>query len=219
MNISHDATSNCRLIEPSCLGLDSNISNSAMTLLEILALRCTQREFSPEPMPLYRLSRLLWAAFGFNRPELGLRTAPSACNSQEIDIYVSTLEGLYLYDAQESSLVCIARGDIRALTGSQDFVATAPVNLIYVADYKRMHQVATEQQELMAAISAGCISQNVSLMCAAEGLATVVRALINRNQLAEVMGLRESQRILLAQTVGTPADWTGNLALPWSERA
>src|SRR5690349_10932510 len=96
MSITIETATNCRLIEPTCLGLDANISARALTLLDILALRRTQRAFSPEPLPLYRLSRVLWAGFGYNRKELGLRTAPSACNGQEIDIYVATIDGLYL---------------------------------------------------------------------------------------------------------------------------
>lgn len=117
---------------------------------------------------------------------------------------MATIDGLCLYDAQASSLEHVVRGDVRALTGSQDFVATAPLNLTYVADFKRMTQVAADQQELMPAICAGCISQNVSLMFAAEGLASVARALIDRHRLAAIMGLLESQHILLAQAVGRP---------------
>jgi hypothetical protein len=148
---------------------------------------------------------VLWAAFGYNRPDDSLRTAPSACNSQEIDIYVALREGLFRYDARTPALVRISSEDVRELTGEQDFVSVAPINLLYVADYARMPQVEPAARAEMAACCAGAISQNVSLACAAEGLATVVRGLIDRERLGGVMRLRPEQRIILAQTVGRPS--------------
>ena len=193
------------LIEPACLRLDADIHPRVMALVETLMLRHSQRAFSREELPVYQLSRLLWAAFGYNRPEHALRTAPSACNSQEMDIYVALRGGLFLYDVQAPALVPLSADDIRPLTGSQEFVAQAPMNLIYVADFARMTEVEPEQRPMMAAYAAGAISQNVSLMCAAEGLGTVVRGLIERERLAGVLGLRPEQHIMLAQTVGRPA--------------
>jgi len=203
MNV-HDLPDTMPLIDAACLRLDADIHPRVMALMETLMLRRSQRAFSREPLPLYQLSRVLWAAFGYNRPDTKLRTAPSACNSQEIDIYVAGREGLYLYDAGRPALMRVLSEDVRALTGEQDFVAVAPVNLLYVADYARMPQVVPEARAEMAACCAGAISQNVSLACAAEGLATVVRGLIDRERLGGVMGLRPEQHILLAQTVGRP---------------
>jgi len=104
-------------------------------LMQALQKRSTSREFSSDPLPHQVLSNLLWAAYGINRPEVGKRTVPSASNCQEIDLYVSMASGLYLYDAKKNRLDPILNEDIRALTGKQPFVKTAPVNLIVVADY------------------------------------------------------------------------------------
>jgi SagB-type dehydrogenase family enzyme len=152
------------------------------------------------------LSDLLWATFGINRPESGKRTAPSAVNWQEIDIYVAIETGLYLYDAGENCLQPILAEDIRGATGLQAFVADAPVNLIFVADYSRMGTATQGDKDFYSATDTGFISQNVYLFCASEGLATVVRGLIDRETLAATMGLRSDQKITLAQTVGYPAE-------------
>jgi SagB-type dehydrogenase family enzyme len=173
-------------------------------LMECLKARQSGREFSPEKLQLQTLSNLLWAAYGINRPDSGKRTAPSAVNWQNIDLYVATADGLFLYEAKEHSLVQILKEDIRALTGTQDFVKTAPVNLIYVGDYARIPRGSDEDKRFYSGAHAAFISQNVYLFCASEGLATVVRASINREELAKAMKLRPEQHIMLAQTVGYP---------------
>ncbi|MBE0431912.1 SagB/ThcOx family dehydrogenase [candidate division WOR-3 bacterium] len=175
-------------------------------LMEVLRDRQSSRRFSPEDIPAQTLSNLLWAAWGVNRPESGKRTAPSAVNWQEIDIYVATASGLYLYDAVKNSLTHVLDEDIRGLTGRQDFVRDAPVNLIFVADYVRMGRASMQDKDFYAAADAGFISQNVYLFCASEGLATVVRGALDRDKLAGRMKLTASQKIVLAQTVGYPAD-------------
>ena len=171
-------------------------------LMEVLAKRSSSREFSSEPLPENILSNMLWAASGINRPDSGKRTAPSAMNRQEIDIYVATESGLYLYDAKSHSLKMIAAGDLRGLTGKQDYVREAAVNLIYVADYSRMSSAS--DQELYAAADTGFISENVYIYCASAGLSTVVRAYIDKPMLSKAMKLRADQKIILAQSVGYP---------------
>jgi len=151
------------------------------------------------------LSTLLWAAFGVNRPRSGGRTAPSAHGWQEIDVYAALAEGLYRYDASVHALDLAVGQDTRALTGSQDFVGAAPLNLVYVADFSRMVDASEEDRIFFAAADAALIAQNVYLYCAAAGLATVVRGLVDRRKLAPAMRLRREQRIVLAQTVGFPA--------------
>jgi nitroreductase len=173
-------------------------------LMQCLKLRQSSREFSPEKLPLPVLSNLLWAAYGINRPESGKRTVPSAVNWQNIDLYVATADGLFLYEAKEHALLQVLDQDIRALTGTQDFVKIAPVNLIYVGDYARIPRGTDEDKRFYSAAHTGFISQNVYLFCASEGLATVVRALINRDELAKAMKLRPEQHIMLAQSVGYP---------------
>lgn len=173
-------------------------------LMQVLKDRSSSREFGPAKLPIQVLSNLLWAAFGINRPESGKRTAPSAVSYQEIDIYVATSDGLYLYDAKAHMLKPILSEDIRALTGRQPFVKDAPVNLVYVADYSKMTRSSNEDMDLFSAANTGCIAQNVYLFCASEGLATVLRASIDRPTLAKAMKLRPDQKIILSQTVGYP---------------
>jgi nitroreductase len=202
------ANSAIDLAKPSCFTQDAAASDLALSMIDILARRCSQRAFDPAPLPRYQLSRLLWAAVGFNRREH--RTAPSAYNNQETDVYVALKEGLYCYDPELNLLLNVSAEDIRHLTGTQEFVADAPVNLVLVADTARMQLVEPEQRLQLAAIGAGCISQNVALQCAAEGLASVPRALIDRRNLAAAMGLRLTQRIMLAQSVGRPLPGLGD---------
>ena len=173
-------------------------------LMHVLKERKSTRAFLPKKLPIRVLSNLLWAANGINRPRSEGRTAPSARNQQEIDIYVATAEGLYLYDARVRQLLPVLREDIRGRTGQQAYVGEAPVNLIYVADYAKMAKTSAEDRDLYAAADAGFISQNVYLYCASEGLATVVRGTIDRNALSGVMKLRSDQKIILAQSVGYP---------------
>jgi nitroreductase len=173
-------------------------------LMQVLKDRKSSREFSAEKLPMQVLSNLLWAAFGVNRPDSGKRTAPSAVNWQEIDIYVATADGLYLFDAKAPMLKPVFAEDIRAMTGLQPFVKEAPLNLIYVADFSRMGGATNEDKEFYSAADTGFIAQNVFLYCASEGLVTVVRGLIDRSALAKVMKLRTDQKITLSQSVGYP---------------
>jgi SagB-type dehydrogenase family enzyme len=173
-------------------------------LMQVLKDRSSSRLFSSQKIPDQILSNLLWAAFGINRPDTGKRTAPSAVNWQEIDIYVATAEGLYLYNAKTQTLEPVLSGDIRPATGKQDFVKEAPVNLIYVADFSRMGTAPKEDKELYSAADTGFISQNVYLYCASEGLATVVRGSIDKQPLTKMMKLRPDQKIILAQSIGYP---------------
>jgi len=173
-------------------------------LMEVLKDRHSSREFSSEALPWQQLSNMLWAAFGISRPELGKRTAPSARNRQEMDIFVVLAEGVYLFEAKENTLKPIVAEDIRGVTGLQPFVKDAPVNLVYVADYARMGTYSPEQKNFYSACNAGFIAENVYLYCASEGLATVVRGLIDKPTLAQALGLRPDQKIILGQTVGYP---------------
>jgi SagB-type dehydrogenase family enzyme len=172
-------------------------------LFEALKDRKSVREFRAEEPSTKVLSNLLWAAFGVNRLNRH-RTAPSAHNWQEIDIYVALKRGLYLFDPHANVLRQVLADDVRAATGLQDFVGTAPVNLIYVADLARMSSSDRTEQRFYSAIDTGFICQNVYLCCASEGLATVVRGLVDRRSLAQLMRLRPQQRVIVAQTVGYP---------------
>jgi nitroreductase len=174
-----------------------------LPLMEALAKRQSAREFAREALPPQTLSDLLWAAYGVNR-EGGWRTAPSALNCQEIDVFVALPQGAYRYDAAARALRLVAAADLRAVTGYQDFVDEAPLDLVFVADHARMGLVPVALRESYASAAAGAIAQNVYLFCASSGLATVIRAWIDRAAIADALGLTHDQQVLLAQTVGFP---------------
>ena len=173
-------------------------------LMEVLKDRQTTRTFAETELPLQTLSNLLWAAWGYNRPEKGLRTAPSASNQQEIDLYVAMEKGLYLYDAKSLELRLMLAKDLRKATGTQRFVGSVPLNLIYVADHNRMYSGRADEETMRfySAANAGYISQNVYLYCASEGLGTVVRGLVDREALAKEMKLKAGHKVVLCQSVG-----------------
>jgi nitroreductase len=172
-----------------------------MKLMQALNERKSTREFAEQKLTPQALSNLLWAAWGVNRPD-GRRTAPSASIRQEMDVYVATADGLYLYQAKEHRLQPVTPDDLRSLTGTQDYVKQAALNLIYVADLAKMGNGSAESKAMYSGADTGFISQNVYLYCASEGLVTVVRASVDRDALAKAMHLRPDQRITLAQSVG-----------------
>jgi SagB-type dehydrogenase family enzyme len=173
-------------------------------LMQVLKLRQSSRNFDTKPLPLQELSNLLWAADGINRPENGKRTAPSAMNWQEIDIYVMVQSGTYMYDAKLNSLIFIIEKDLREATGKQPFVKEAPLNLVYIADEKRTARASEEDKIRWSSADAGFIAQNVYLYCASQGLAVVVRGMVDREALTKELKLRPEQKIVLSQTVGYP---------------
>jgi SagB-type dehydrogenase family enzyme len=173
-------------------------------LMEVLKNRQSSREFDSKKVPPQVLSDLLWAAAGINRPDSGKRTAPSARDWQEVDVFVVMEEGAYRYDGKAGVLKAVTKGDIRKLAGSQDFVAKAPINLVYVADTAKMKGSAPEDRAMYTGADTGFMGQNVYLFCASEGLATVIRASVDRKALAEALALTETQKITLVQTVGYP---------------
>jgi len=189
---------------PSDITLPAPQQQGGMPLMQALKERKSTREYSIKKLSPQVLSNLLWAAFGISRTD-GRRTAPSARNFQETDIYTVMQEGVYRYDAKENMLKLVAAGDYRKKTGAQAFVATAPLNLVYVADYSKM-KGSKADQELYSSADVGFISQNVYLFCASEGLATVVRGWVNRDECAKVLKLGGKNKIVLTQTVGYPKE-------------
>jgi len=192
--------------EPKVIKLPEPQTEGGRPLMQVLKARQTSREFGPEAkLPMQVLSNLLWAADGVNRPD-GKRTAPSAVNWQNIDIYVAMADGLYLYDAPQNALKVLLTEDVRAATGQQNFVKAVPLDLVYVADYSKAKTPRGENPnaEVWSAAGVGFISQNVYLYCASEGLATVVRGMFDRDALGKVLQLRPDQKIILTQSVGYP---------------
>jgi nitroreductase len=172
-------------------------------LMQALQLRRSIREFSPRPLPLQLLSDLLWAAYGVNRPS-GDRTAPYWGHIMVIDVYAAMPDGVWLYDPRQHALRPHRDTDIRAQTGLQDFVATAPLNLVYVAHGERMKDISPEERRLYGSVDAAFAGQNVYLFCASEGLATVFRGAVDHEKLNQAMRLESGQFVTFAQTVGYP---------------
>lgn len=177
-------------------------------LMQALNERQTIRTFTKENLTPQQLSDLLWAGWGINRPADKKHTAPSSRNIQEIDVYAALATGLYLYQAESHTLKQINGNDIRALTGTQDFVAGAPLNIVYVADMaklgKKEGDEIKEADLLSSYANTAFIAQNVYLYCASANLGCVIRGMVPKDKLAPAMGLRSNQVIILSQTVGVP---------------
>jgi nitroreductase len=172
-------------------------------LMDALRARRSMREYSDRPLPPQVLSDLLWAAFGINRPS-GDRTAPYWRHIMVIDIYAAMADGVWLYEPKRHALLPYLASDVRSQTGLQDFVAAAPLNLIYVAHGERMQDISAEERRLYASVDTGFIGQNVYLFCASQGLATVFRGAIDLAKLDRTMQLTKGQFVTFAQTVGYP---------------
>lgn len=190
--------------EPAPVALPAPQMHGGKPLMDALRERQTIREFETRELPAQMLSDLLWAAFGVNRPTLAHRTAPSAMNSQEVEIYVANRSGVYRYVAKDHQLAPVVSGDLRSKTGGQPFIQDAPLALIFVADLARLTKARLEDRPFYAGIDTGYISQNVYLYCASAGLGTVVHDLPDRAALAKTLNLRSDQKIILAQAVGFP---------------
>jgi SagB-type dehydrogenase family enzyme len=178
-------------------------------LMKALEKRRSTRKWKNTPLSDQELSNLLWAACGVTKEETkrskSKRTAPSACNSQEIKIYVAMKKGLFLYDEQDHQLVQVLSKDIRESIGTQKMMRSAPVGLIYVTDYSRMTNFLFRNEErrwFFSGTDTGFISQNVYLYCAAAKLSTVVLGLVNRDKLHGIMGLKENEKVVCTQVVG-----------------
>ena len=187
------------------IALPAPVKKGGMPLMEALNERQSIRAFSDKEFTTQEISNLLWAAFGVNRTEKGKRTAPSAMDSQEIDIYVSLKSGVYAYDAKNNILKAVKSGDYREKMGKMNFVADAPLVLIYIVDFSKMSAKMTdESKHFYSATDVGYISQNVYLFAASESLATVVNGSLDQDTISKVIPLTKDQKVLLVQPVGFP---------------
>lgn len=166
-----------------------------MPLMEALSKRKSTREFSSDKrLSEQQLADLLWAACGFNREDK--LTIPTALNKQEITVYVITPEGAWLYVAKENKLTQVTDKDIRDYAAAQDYAKKAPLNIAIVSDKELM------AHDIFAGTDAGAVMQNIYLWCAANEVGTVTRGSFDGESLAKALGLKESQRVILVQTVG-----------------
>ncbi len=192
------------LAQDNLIRLPEPTTKGGMPLMEALNTRHSERAFSARELDLQTLSDILWAGFGYNRRDTKRRTAPTSMNFQEIEIYAAMVGGLYRYNAWDNTLELVHNRDIRAATGTQAYVATAPLNLIYVADQRKVRNPGSESQLRASYANTGFIAQNVYLYCSSAGLVSVIRALFNEGELVKAMGLDESMKIILCHSIGYP---------------
>lgn len=190
------------------MGLAENITlpppvtTGGMPLHQALSERKTIREIAETPFTPQELSNLLWAANGITRPD-GRRTAPTARNAQEIELYVMLESGVYLYDKDGKQLTQVLKGDIRTMAGTQPFSWTSPVNIIFVANYaKQTWDISPEKKKQYASVDSGFIGQNIYLYCASTGLATVFRGMLDTDALHKKLELSKEKEVLYAQSIG-----------------
>ena len=181
-------------------------TSGGVPLMQALKDRMSTKAFTKQAIPQDQVSNLLWAAFGINRPESGKRTAATAVNCQDIQIFVVFENAAYVYKAEEHCLIPVVNRDVRSLAATQEYARAAPINLVYVSDQGKMPDSFKDKKPIYAAFHAGAISQNVYLYCASAGLGAVVRDSVDRAGLKDVLNLGEDQVIVMVQTVGHASD-------------
>lgn len=201
------ATASCLMAQTTKeIQLQTPNTDRGSSIMKSLADRQSVRECADRELSLSDLSDLLWAANGVNRPATGKRTAPSAMNLQEVDVYAILPQGAYKYDAQNHKLVLLAEGDYRqAVASRQDFVTAFPMSLVLVSDLSK-YRNNDDHAKLMAAADAGYVSQNICLFCSGVGLVTVPRATMDETVLREALKLTDSQVLMLNNPVGYPKE-------------
>jgi len=191
-----------QLLAQNLIELPAPQKTGGKPLMQALNERSSSRDFVDKDLSDQQLSDLLWAAYGINRPETSKHTAPTSRNRQDIEIYVTTSKGVFLYKPEEHALVQIINEDMRKISGVQDFVKDAAVNLIYVSDFDKLGDSDHHVKTMTAATHCGFIGQNVYLYCASEGLISVFRAMIDKEEIKKTLKLGENKHAIYAQSVG-----------------
>jgi SagB-type dehydrogenase family enzyme len=179
-----------------------------LPFMETLSVKASAREWSDEELNLQDLSDLLWAANGINRPEEKKYTASSAMNAHDVDLYLFMKDGVYLYDADTHALRQILDGDHRSEImmapppGARPAPSNPPVQIILISETARFRAGSPELKYEWGAIDAGIVSQNISLFCAATGLKTRPRAMMDRERIKKLLDLKETQHVFLNHPVG-----------------
>ncbi len=173
-------------------------------LMKCLNERKSSRDYSEKALSQQQLSNLLWAAYGYNRPEDEKRTVPTSRNIQDIELYVFSAKGVFVYNAKAHELKKISGEDQRGVTGKQPFVKDAAINLVYVSDFDKHSGNDDQVKKVTASVHCGFMGQNVYLYCASEGLSSVFRAWIDPDEIAEALNLPKNKHVMYSQTVGFP---------------
>ncbi len=198
------ALSLCFVLQAQDIKLEIPSKTGGVSIMEAFSLRQSNIAYIEKELKLSDLSNLLWAANGINR-ENGKKTAPSAQNSQDIDIYVALPKAVYKYNAVNNNLELIAEGDYRNLAGGKKEGAEPPCILYLVADaskYKTSAYNTVEHRTNMGKVDAGIVSQNISLFCSGMGLGTKPRAQMNKEELTKALKLSENQSLILNHPIG-----------------
>jgi nitroreductase len=196
-----------------------------LPVMEALSIRASVGSWSDKELSSQDLSDLLWAANGINRPDIKKRTASSAMNAQDVDIYVFMKSGVYVYDAASHALNPVVSGDHRTEIGMSPGGARpggppgpppagasgrgpgaqgspAPINLVLISDLSRFGAGTPELKYEWGAIDTGLVSQNIALFCAAKGLGTRPRASVSKDNLRKLLKLKDTQHPFLEHPVG-----------------
>lgn len=169
--------------------------------MQALSLRASATQFDTTMLSLQDLSDILWAANGINRPASGKRTSPSAMNAQDIDIYTFIRSGVYLYNPQKHALELVVNNDYRRVFQRDEKSPLPPVILLLVSDISRFRTQDDSLKMMWGAMDAGIVSENISVFCASENLATRPRASMNQKKLRELLNLKDSQYLMLNHPV------------------
>lgn len=190
--------------------LNEPILNQGLTVKEAIKRRHSTREFFSKPLSLSTLSEVFWAAYGVNRSD-GKRTVPSAIGVYPLEIYGFTAEGVYKYNPDNHSLTQITDKDMRAKSGTQDFVMSAPLDIVIFSDYDKfktedeeLNQIIAGQETRMSLLDAGAVTENVYLYCSSEHINVVERAMADEKTLKSTLGLPSSSHFMVAMSVGYP---------------
>jgi len=186
--LAPDVFDTIKLLKPDTL--------SGKPLMQAISRRKSDRQFDSRNLSLRHLSDILWVANGINRPD-GKRTVASAVGLYPLQTFAVLANGIYFYNPKKHQLEPFLKGDFRRFTGTQTFVETAPLNLLFITKGK----TATDNFN-NAMLDSGYCGQNVYLYCASEGLRCVVRASVNEAELLKAMNLSSNYKFILAQTVG-----------------
>jgi nitroreductase len=177
-----------------------------LPLTDALRARRSTRAFAAQPIAPALLAELLWAAFGINRPDSGLHTAPSWRGAADVTVHVATADGVLAHDPARDETTLRLGGDTRGRLSPQPFVATAPAVLILVSDLRRLQAAGTgDERRLWAHVDAAMVAQNVYLFAAARGLGTCLVGGLDRDGIGPLLGLAPHEFVTYVQPVGWPA--------------
>ncbi len=187
-----------------------------LPLSEAISRRRSVRAFASDPILLFHLSQILWAAQGLSDTENSSRTVPSAGATFPLEVYVligedgveKTQEGIYHYEVGSHTLSLHLPGDLRAdlanAAYAQDFIAVAPVSLVICAVYDRTMMRYNVRGERYVFMEAGHAGQNVYLQATALGLGTVAVGAFHDEDVRKLLQVDSNVRPLYILPVGKP---------------